>query len=211
MLLRVKKSLRTLMFFLVFIGLGVDAKDLGVYGEVYPIKEMDFLEFINLRLHHLEQTGGLKKMQENLVTKARQRADRPPPVVGVTRTVQARRWQFNPTFIVERDLTDHEGHILAHAGEQYNPLQLIPWRHVWLFYDADDQEQVAWAQQEDRKLQGYDKLILVNGSIAAQMKLFHKRIYFDQYGKITARLGITQVPARVQQRGMFLEISEIRL
>ena len=88
-------------------------------------------------------------------------------------------------------------------------MQIAPWRNTWIFYDADDKLQVNLVLQEDQKLKGKDKLILVNGSIFTQMKLFKKRIYFDQYGKFTARLGIMHVPAEVRQKGEVLEIIEV--
>lgn len=187
----------------------VYAKDFGVLGEVYPIKETDFLEFIKTKLKNMEQNGELKKMQEQMTATVKGHIDRPTPVAGITRTIKNRHWQFDPTFTVTRDFTDNHGRVFAHAGEKYNPLKIAPWRNVWLFYDADDKEQVNWVMQEDKKLQGKDKLILVNGSVFTQMQLFKKRIYFDQYGKITAKLGITHVPAEVRQKEEVLKISEI--
>ena len=185
------------------------AKDFGVLGEVYPIKETDFLEFIKTKLKNMDENGELKKMQEQMTTTVKQHIDRPTPVAGITRTTKNHRWQFDPTFTVTRDFTDNHGRIFAHAGEKYNPLKIAPWRSVWIFYDADDKDQVDWVRQEDKKLQGKDKLILINGSVFTQMQLFKKRIYFDQYGKFTTKLGITHVPAEVRQQGEVLEITEV--
>lgn len=188
----------------------VYAKDFGVLGEVYSIKETDFLEFIKTKLKNMEQDGQLKSMQEKMIATVKQHIDRPTAVAGITRTLEKHQWQFDPTFTVTRDLSDGKGHIFAHAGERYNPLEKLHWQQVWIFYDGDDREQVNWVKREDKKLSGKDKLILVNGSILTQMKLFKRRIYFDQYGMITTKLGIKHVPAKVQQKGQALEIIEVK-
>jgi len=200
-----------LILFFIFFNFTVWAKDFGIVGDVYPIQENDFLEFIQNKLATLAQTGELKKMQQQMIVATRQHVDRPSPVYGITRAVANRHWQFDPTFIVTHDLSDHAGHVFARTGEKYNPLQKFPWRHVWIFYDADDSQQVEWVGQENRRLNGKDKLILVNGSVFTQMKLFKKRIYFDQYGIFTTKLGILHVPAEVWPQGDTLEIKEIKL
>ena len=198
-----------LLLIYTLVGDFVYAKDFGVLGEVYPIKETDFLEFIKTKLKSMEQNGELKKMQEQMIAAVKRHVDRPTPVAGITRTLKNRKWSFDPTFTVTKDFADNHGRIFARAGDKYNPLKIAPWRNTWIFYNADDKEQVNWVIQENKKLQGKDKLILINGSVFTQMQLFKKRIYFDQYGKFTTKLGITHVPAEVRQKGEDLEITEV--
>jgi conjugal transfer pilus assembly protein TraW len=66
-------------------------------------------------------------------------------------------------------------------------------------------------QDQDKKLKGRDKLILINGSVLDQEKHFKKPIYFDQAGKLTSRFGITHVPAIITQEGMKLIVTEVML
>lgn len=200
---------RIILLFILLSSVASYAKEFGVLGEVYPIKETDFLEFIKTKLKSMDESGELRKMQEQMIATVKQHIDRPTPVAGITRTTKNHRWQFDSTFTVTRDFADNQGRVFAHAGEKYNPLKIAPWRSVWIFYDADDKEQVNWVKREDKKLQGKDKLILINGSVFTQMQLFKKRIYFDQYGKFTSKLGIRHVPAEVQQKGEMLEITEV--
>lgn len=77
-----------------------------------------------------------------------------------------------------------------------------------IFYDGDDENQVHWVLERDNKLKGHDKLILVNGSVLSQEKIFKKSIYFDQAGKLTSRFEIKHVPALVKQEGTKLNIME---
>ncbi len=44
------------------------------------------------------------------------------------------------------------------------------------------------------------KIILVQGSIPEMQKSLDSRVYFDQNGVLCQRLGIDQVPARVERR-----------
>jgi len=43
------------------------------------------------------------------------------------------------------------------------------------------------------------------------MKRWQIRVYYDQQGSLTRRLGITQVPALVSQEGLRLRIDELAL
>jgi hypothetical protein len=49
---------------------------------------------------------------------------------------------------------------------------------------------------------------LVKGAPLQMMKDLGIPIFFDQFGKITHKLGIKQVPAIVTQEGMLLKVEE---
>ena len=53
------------------------------------------------------------------------------------------------------------------------------------------------------------KPVLTAGSWLALMRRWKQPVYFDQHGQITARLGITRVPALVTQDGRRLRIDEL--
>jgi conjugal transfer pilus assembly protein TraW len=58
--------------------------------------------------------------------------------------------------------------------------------------------------------EGKVKVILTGGSYLELMRRWQRPVYFDQQGKLVARLGIRQVPALVSQDGRRLRIDEIR-
>ena len=91
----------------------------------------------------------------------------------------------------------------------YQPIIFTTLHTALVFYDGDDKEQMEWVKKINKKYDGKTKLVLVNGSIVEQEKIFHKPIYFDQQGKLTATFHITQVPAVVYQDGMELVIAEV--
>lgn len=185
------------------------AKDLGVVGRVYPIKETDLLEFIQNKVLIMQQNGEWKKLQNQSKERIAKHIDRPTPFSNVHKTILAKSWRYDPSIAVPYDLKDTEGNIFAKAGTRINPLSFTTLHTALVFYDGDDKEQVEWVKKINKKYDEKTKLVLVNGSIVDQEKIFQKPIYFDQQGKLTTTFHITQVPAVVYQDGMELVIAEV--
>jgi conjugal transfer pilus assembly protein TraW len=169
-----------------------DATSLGTDGEVYPIVEPDLLQLIQANV--AAQSQAFREWNQNNY----ERMDRQPRVEGLSRTQQSRVVLFDPTVT------------LPNIGV-INPLDTVSLTQPLIFYDADDKQQVQWVQQIDQQLHGNAKLILVGGSVLSQMQLFHKKIYFDQEGKLTARFQLKHVPVLMTQEGKHLKIQEVAL
>jgi len=76
-------------------------------------------------------------------------------------------------------------------------------------FDARDARQVAQAEGIIRHYEGRVKPILTQGDYPQIAKHWGRRVYYDQHGLITRKLGITQVPALVSQDGARLRIDEM--
>ncbi len=187
------------------------ANDLGVMGETYPILEMDFLDFIQSRIEQIQKSGQWQALQNRAIRSAISYRERPPRVVGITRARETKIWKYDPSIVLDHDVISSGGKMIAVAGTKVNPLNFITINKTLIFYDSDDETQVKWVLEQDKKLNGKDKLILINGSVLDQEKRFKKPIYFDQSGKLTSRFGITQVPAIVYQEGMALRVVEVKI
>lgn len=187
------------------------AKDCGVMGETYQIKEMDFLDFIQSRIETMQKNGQWQSLQNRVQQDAIHYRDRPKKVEGISRARETKSWKFDPSIVLDHDVTTPDGKIIAIAGTHVNPLIYITLSKTLIFYDGDDESQVKWAIEQYKKFKGHEKLILVNGSVLLQEKQFRKPIYFDQSGTLTSRLGITHVPAYVIQEGLVLRITEVKL
>jgi conjugal transfer pilus assembly protein TraW len=194
----------------LFVTVSVFAKDLGVMGNTYPIVEEDFLNYITDKIKLMKNNGDWQKLQEKMATRVKNHADRPQSLL-LPRAEKNKTWKFNPGIVLTHDLSDIEGRILARAGDEINPLDLVSLSKVLLFYDGDDLKQVAWAKEQEKYFRGKTKLILVNGSISEQNRIFAEPIYFDQAGRFITHFSIRHVPAMVKQKGKFLEISEIKI
>ncbi|MEX5734803.1 type-F conjugative transfer system protein TraW, partial [Providencia hangzhouensis] len=59
---RIRQSTLAVLFCLPCL---VTAKDLGVWGDVYPVQEQSMLDFIQGRLKQMEGTGEIAQMQQD--------------------------------------------------------------------------------------------------------------------------------------------------
>ncbi len=200
-----------LMFALVLsaLSLPATAQDCGVIGAVYPIAETDMRDVVQARLAALQANGGLAKLQARMGQTIAAGMDTPTPVPGLVRTQTPQIRFFDPTVRFPNDIRNSQGQIILPAGAAFNPLNVVSLKETLIFYDATDLSQVKWAEAEDKTLNGNDKLILVNGPVGAQSRVFHRPVYFDQGGRLTARFQIKQVPALVSQVGDQLKIEEV--
>ena len=185
------------------------AKDLGVRGAVFPVTEPDLFAEIAGKLARLEAAGEIDRINERLRQRALASAERPSPVPGLTRTETPRRFHVDPTITVLEDIVTPNGRVIARAGERFNPLDYVPMRQTLLFFDGDDDQQIAWAKE---RLQGGETLvspILVDGPVLQLTRDWQRQVFFDQGGTLTTRFGITQIPARVSRDGDLLLVEEV--
>lgn len=185
------------------------AMDLGIIGPTYEISEPHLLQMIERRLREKERSGELKRLQEQAQERSVIAVTNPPPIAGLHPTETVRTFYFDPTFTLDRNILGPKGELLFAAGTRKNPLDVMSLSRYLLFFDARDKRQVSRAKQLMALYQGKVKLILVGGSYIDLMKSWRLPVYYDQFGLLTRRLGITQVPALVSQEGLRLRIDEL--
>jgi len=185
------------------------ASVLANIGPVYKISEMDILEFMEHKLQGLANSGELSKINEKFKQQVIKSVQEPPAVSGITNTISSRTYYYDPTVAAPFDLKDDAGRVFHSKGDQVNPLDTVTLTEKLLFIDGTNKAQLAWALQQDQLSKQSSMIILVKGKPLALMQQLQRQIYFDQYGQITKKLGINQVPARVIQEGTKLLIEEI--
>ncbi len=191
----------------------VNSKDHGVYGETFPVQEKSLLEVIKSKLQGLSDSGKLAEHQQHILKQTKEKAQRPTPATGITKTTVPRFFTYDPTITVPYDLMDHKGQVFHKKGTKVNPLETQSLRCSLLFIDGDDAGQVAWARGfydivgETHK----PKIILVKGAPLELIESHKIPVYFDQAGSLVKKLGINQVPAHVSQKDKVLQIEEIDL
>lgn len=185
----------------------IHAKSFGVIGEVFPVAEMSFLKLIEERLAALQASGELEEMNQRWIQTAAEHANR-PVALNLPRTNRSIAHDYVPEITLSQDISDAGGRILYVRGTHVNALSQLPsYQPCWLFFNADDEAQINWAQLQKTSCPN-PKLILTGGAINAAEKKLHSVIYFDQAGKITRQLRITHVPAIVTRKGNRLVIVE---
>ena len=209
------KPLRSIAFgAAVLVGMwghAAHAEDLGTIGPTYAITEPNLLAFIEQRLREKERSGELARLEAQARSRGTEAVTQPKPVTGVRATESARSFYFDPSFTLDRNILDAQGHLLFAAGLRKNPLEVVSLSKHLLFFDARDRRQVVRARELIASYQGKVKPILTAGSYLDLMKSWRMPVYYDQQGVLVRRFGITQVPALVSQEGMRLRIDELEV
>lgn len=185
----------------------VHAKSFGVVGEVFPIAEKSFLTLIEERLVALKASGELESMNQRWIQTAVEHANR-PTALDLPRANRSASHNYVPEITLSQDIINEKGRILYSKGTYVNALQHMPsYTPCWLFFNADDEAQLNWAVLQKTQCSN-PKLILTGGAVNTAENKLNAVIYFDQAGKITRKLNITHVPAKVTRHQNHLVIHE---
>ncbi len=184
-----------------------DAKDYGVLGKAFEIAEMDFLEYIQQKMKGMQANGEWKTVQSDFKKRVKEHLARPTPS-RLPRAEDNRTWFFNPSLTVPYDVKDSHGQVIVKQGTVINPLDRVGLSSTLLFFDGDDEAQVAWVTQELTQHQKV-KLILTSGSVKEVANQLKQAIYFDLNGFLVAKFQIKYLPVRVFQAGKRLQINEV--
>ena len=188
----------------------VQAAEQGALGPTYPIVEEHLLLQIERRLREKERSGELERLRLQAVRNVR-RAVEQPVAQDLPPTTRPRTRYWDPTYELPSHLLDAQGRILFAAGTRANPLDIVRMPRRLLFFDARDPRQVDYAAKLLAQPGLPIKPVLTGGSYLALMQRWRTRVYYDQRGLLTARLGIVSVPTLVSQEGRRLRIDELEL
>lgn len=183
------------------------ARDYGQQGAVFSVLEQDLLETIEFKLKALQANGGIDRMNRALAERTERKVRRPDPVAGISLATRERTWTYDPSMVMDHEVRDKQGNIIARAGQRVNPLELLVVRQAMVFIDGDDPAQMNWALKRYTAFNA--KLIMVKGAPLDSMTRHQRRFYFDQGGTLVERFGIKAVPAVVEQHGMVMRVREI--
>lgn len=182
--------------------------DLGTIGQTYRIAEPDMLKSFQARLKEAEANGELAAVEKQMKARYAAYAQRPNGIT-LPRARETRSHRFDPAVRFSEAITDHEGKVLWPAGTVVNPLEYVTLSQQWLFFNGDDPEQAQWAHDYIKHNSGRVRPILTRGAVMKLMEQWQVRLYFDQGGKYSERLGIQAVPSLVTQEGKTLRIDEV--
>ena len=196
------------LFFLIFFSMNTLAKDLGQFGDLFPIKERNLLDVIQERLKTIEKNGGFDALNKEMQQKARDRLNRPEPVLTKKADKTTERL-FDPSVTLARDLKNEKGVVFAKKGTKVNPLDTVGFEMKIYFIDSDDESQIKWLLKQDIKIR--DKVILTNGNPIELQKRINRKIYFDQKSLLINKFKISAVPTVISRHGSLLMIKEIAI
>lgn len=225
------ERIKQIMTFTVSVFIGIFSmanasysKDLGQYGHVFSIVEVNMLDWIYARLNHMKASGELKRLEDQAIVEVKKHIRRPKPTnLGVT--TKPRTFYKTPEFVLQADIKDSFGRVLYPKGLSFNPLDASTYpesvkayhpkapdyKVIWLFFNGDDNREVNFIQKEliqlDKANKPY-KLILTGGDIKVVSHYLKRRVYFDLYGYFSRYFNLIYVPSIVQKDGVRFKIQE---
>lgn len=183
----------------------------SVIGPTYDIREPDMLEEILAKMQRKQDSGEVLKIQKAAADRAKARLLNPPPVAGITTATKNRVTYYDPTVVAYADILAPDGRIVVPRGTRANPLDTQDFGDPMVFFDARDSRQVKKALALVEQYKGGIMPVLTGGSFADLTKKWRRKVYYDQSGFITRKLGIVHVPALVTQEGNRLRIQEFAM
>lgn len=176
------------------------------HPNTFPIEEDDLMQIMQEKLAKTSEKDLEEKQQEwkKVVIRA---LESPKPVQGIGETSEYRRTFFDPSIVVNEDITDLNGNRVATKGTTINPLEINPLSAGLLLFDGTNPDHIRWAKDQSGKF----KWVLINGRPLELEKQENRPVFFDQEGSICHQFDVTHVPCRILQQGKRLLIEEIPL
>ena len=184
----------------------VEAKDLGVHGQIWEIKENDIVSYIKSQI--TEEKA--EQIQKDFISNSRKHINRPTDVDGISTTLEHKVHYYNPEITLTKDIIDQTGKVLYQKGTKVNPLDHQSFKRQLLFINGDDTKQVKFAISKHHQIGDELKIVLINGSPIELMKKHQTiRFYFDQEGYLSKTFGIETVPTLVKKEGKLMRVEAI--
>lgn len=185
------------------------AKDFGQRGQVYPIIETNFLDYIYQRLKTYQDTGKLAEIKVMMQNKVEQTVVRPRGI-NLMPAVKVRVRNYDPSLMLDKDIKNHEGRLIASKGTVVNPLSYVTLSKQLIFINADRASELEFAKAKIKDTFN-NKIILVNGNVKEANQVIGAPVYFDQAARLINRFGLEYTPSVVEQNGNMLKITEVVL
>lgn len=201
--------MRYILVLFLFISQNCLAKDFGNLGVIFEIQEQDMLEYIKSKLEGMQ--ANFDAINKDMQKKAESYVRRPKAVLGIKKADKTQSRLFDPSYILDKDILLPDGRVLHEAGKKVNPLEFIAMPSELYFIDSDDEKQIEWMKLKLKTSRKLYKIILINGDYVKASKHLGVKVYFDQGGMISKKLGISAVPSLVRQKFDKLEILEEKL
>ena len=187
----------------------LQAKNIGRYGPVHPIKEQDFLEYIQETLLKQQASGELQKKIDTARNKVIEGIEQPVGIL-LPQAEEKQVHYFDPSIIVQQDIMDHKGNVVVKRGTKVNPLEKTIITKKMIFFDGMDEAQSAYilnvAKKDIRVIP-----IMVRGRPLDMMRDTNQRMYFDQHQILIKRFGVNQLPTWVVQEGVKMRVESVPL
>lgn len=188
----------------VFANVALEAKDLGVFGPTFPIRERSLKQVIESKAGQLSQEA-LHNKYQSLIDNIKDKGSLFKDVKGVRETERYHSSIFDPSQDLREDIRDEKGKVLFKKGTRVNPLDHVHLDNGLLFLDGTNERHILWAKEQ----KGEFKWILVKGDPLKIQETQGRPVFFDQGGFYCKHFKIKKVPCRITQSGKSLLLEEV--
>ena len=185
--------------------------NLGIRAEHYDIAEVDLIVEMQRRLANIDWN---KKRQASIDRFWRNKSD----FIHLPDAKQDHEFEVDPTVRVSEDIKDAEGNVLVHAGEAFNPLDVIPLSKTVIVFRGTDPAQIAMANEVASRVRSEGRGVILltttvdteNGwkSMNAMEQDLRGPVYLLQ-ANLAQRFQLRHVPSTVTSRGNRLIVNEM--
>lgn len=171
-------------------------KDLGVYGNLYPIEEVDLLAYIQERAKQVDQEELNKKMREDFEHSLE-------VSLNVPEAKEVRTRYVDPSITVTSPVYDHKGHVIAPSGD-INPLEKIQLTDTIVALKESQMGIIPELKKYHKNL----LLLLTDGNLQRAAEKIGQMVYKAD-SHMLERLGVEKVPSVITEEGTKLRVEEI--
>jgi conjugal transfer pilus assembly protein TraW len=193
------------------------AEHLGRQATTYA-PDADGREQLKDAIRAKERSGELNRFWRDYRNKVLEAIHHPAPL-GLRTDYAASSELHDVRFTLPHDFVDQTGRVVAHRGQEIDPLAISPLTSGLLFIDGRDARQVEWAIRCGQA--SPLKIVLTAGS-ALELRENYRDVpwrgakgvpfYFDQRGLVLSSLSryygiqVRSVPVRMTQQGSGLRL-----
>lgn len=182
----------------------IEAKDFGIQGQTFPIKEQNLKNVLQAKAEHLSQED-VEKCARRLGEKIQEKGGLFKKVSWIKEATHYSSFFYDPSTSLEEDILDAEGRVLFAKGSKINPLDHVTLDSGLLFFNGENPKHIKWAESQE----GEFKWILTNGNPLKLQEEKESSVFFDQGGFYSKRFQIKRIPCRITQAGKVLLVEEI--
>ncbi len=195
-----------MMFFHTVVTVQAFGKHLGKASRTYPVVEQDALVEIQAAAAQVDWS---KVVDKDLVKKE-VKSFKPANLHPLPTATNDRTFLVDMTYTLDKDIPDGKGGVLYPKGFTYNPLDYVRLSSVLVILDAEDPRQVDWFRSSSYVQNYRTRLILSGGEYFPLMEKLERPVFYLME-PMASRLKLKAVPSVVQQKGPYLEVTEISL
>ncbi|WP_293443614.1 hypothetical protein [Persephonella sp.] len=181
----------------------VFAKDLGVFGSVYKIREKDLL----IELKEKASSIDYEKIRKEYETKIKNY--RPPDLVTLEKAKKSKVYYYIPWAEVPQDVYGVKNGklvLLYKKGDRFNPLKYLPFKPIDLvIFNGKDKGEVAFVKKHFKGERV--AFLITDGSFYRVSKELGVPVYYFEGPNLKERLGVRETVSRVTVDGEKLKIT----